>query len=901
MHRWILLSLLAVLPTLTFHAAPLEPEVVLSVQYDAEARTLEGTLEITWVPESDITYFSLLANLGAHANPHLSARHQDATYPYGFEPSRITVLSVERLTSEGATAVPFRLLALPPSWQTYSLEETVLAVDTERADQTESITLRCAFLTDAPRTTRGDEGITDGVLTWRFGWFPTLLPEAARIVENEGVIRYQDSSSFPLVFPWTRLSGTFTVPAGFHLLTGTDVLELSVDEASSQWQYTVANETPSRSLAIGLGQEYARYVLEGPTDIEVFYLPPHEREARLLATWAREILADFSARYGSYPRAKLRIAETPASGGQAFAADGIVWLSSRFFTHRDVLFPGALDRVTEFVLAHEIAHQWVGLGTGIDLDAEAWLSEGLAQYLSIRYFEDRYGAFGPNLFSPPVPGIAGEIVTRQWGYLNLREHFIELPYYLSLQAGFDEPLILPTENVQFGNARAVRLYDKGYLVARAIAAMIGDDAFERALGRAIEERRADLLDVRSFQSMLEDASGQSLETFFDFWVLEAGTADYSIRILDRRVEGDVHITRVRVARDGGVPQPVSVEATMASKATVRQSWDGEDRTSELEFTTPTAVDSVTIDPDHLMPDRDRLNNHSPVKFVAATNKNVLPLDAYVIAPDQASGGIILSHLDRLRVFISQTEASATVRMGRAHRLSIRASFTGTQLGARIAYAYTGYDQPETGSAATYWIPAHTLTVTGQRHVTPDGGLLSVRLDVTDLPSPDTSGVRTAMVRLASGVAQLQFTAFDELRLLPRMYLQAQGRLGVSSGQVPSVLMYTATEMKGVSLPRSPHLAVARFALDTAAGGAVPYSLFHIAMIDSVRSVFFFTMASRWTSPGDFGTTSIKAEAGLEQIIELSTLGGLLSLTARIGVATPVRGLGMTTIYGNLSF
>jgi hypothetical protein len=40
---------------------------------------------------------------------------------------------------------------------------------------------------------------------------------------------------------------------------------------------------------------------------------------------------------------------------------------------------------------------------------------------------------------------------------------------------------------------------------------------------------------------------------------------------------------------------------------------------------------------------------------------------------------------------------------------------------------------------------------------------------------------------------------------------------------------------------------------------------------------------------------------MEQTIELSTLGGLLSLSARIGVATPILGEGVTTLYGSISF
>jgi hypothetical protein len=899
-----------------------ESAYTLDVVYDADTRTIEGTFELQFTPETETAYFSLLANLDAIANPYVSPRQQDGVYPYGFEPSRITVLSMENITDREAEAVPFRTLAMPPSWQTYSLEHTVLAVDLSDVDGQSPIALRCRFITEAPRTTLGDQGITNGILTWRFGWFPMLFPEQSLIVEQAGVIGYdavigyEGKDSLPLVFPWAQLSATITIPSDSILIMGADHVEeldpiiASADESTDgsgestplTHSYDVRNDSPSRSLALTIGSDYESYRLESTTSVEVFYLPHHEGDARLIATLAVDILADYVARYGPYPRSSLTIVENPTPHGQAFAADGIVWLSTRFFTHRDVLFPGALNRVIEFVLAHEIAHQWVGLGTGIDLDAEAWLSEGLAQHLSVRYFEDQYGSFEPNVFAPQVPGIVGDFVKQQWGFFNLREHFVELPYLLSTRAGFDEELIKATKNVQFGNAESVRLYDKGYLVARAMAAKIGFEAFEQALARAIVERRADLLDARSFQALLEEESGQSLGEFFDFWVFGPGSADYSIRILDRGVEDGVHTTRVSVAREGGVAQPVTVEATMQSEGTVQQEWDGIDESTILEFTTPTIVASVAIDPDHNIPDTDRLNNHAPAKIVGAVNENVFPLDAYVLAPDQATGGVIFSHLDRLRIAVSQSAASASIKLERNHQLSIATSFATSQPTGHIAYTYTSYEQPETGSAATYWEPTYAFTVTGLRFLADGQPAVALMFSATHLPSIASSGMQSIMLRLTpQGMGQVELFAQYDGRIVPGVYLIGTARIGTSSGIVPQPLQFGVAELNSIVIPPSNHIAASKVALELPSPNGLPYSLFHLAMMDRARSRLFVTVGAGWTTPDEFGTTSPSIEAGMEQIFELSTLGGLISLTAQIGVATPILGEGVTTLYGRIRF
>ncbi|MBU1048963.1 hypothetical protein KKG90_02950 [Candidatus Bipolaricaulota bacterium] len=908
------LLLICVTPTLVNGAN--EPAYSLNILYDADARTLEGTFDLQFLPEAKTVYFSLLANLDADPNPYLSPRQQDTVYPYGFEPARISVLTVELITGNEVVPIPFRTLAMPASWQTYSLDDTALAVELPftESDLGTQVTLRCRFITEAPRTTMGDQGVTDGVLTWRFGWFPMLFPDQARIEVKDGVIGYAGQESLPLVFPWSQLSATITIPAKASLIMGADHIEEIVDPTAnidltkgsepsqSTRSYEVWNDSPSRSLALTVGTNYTSYRLESTAAVEVHVLPHHEADARLIATLALDILAEYVERYGPYPRLDLTIVENPTMHGQAFAADGIVWLSSRFFTHRDLLFPGALNRVIEFVLAHEIAHQWVGLGTGIDLDAEAWLSEGLAQYLSVSYFEERYGSFEPNVFAPQMPGIVGDFVKQQWGFFNLREHFVELPYLLATRAGFDEELIKATANVQFENVESVRLYDKGYLVARAIAAKIGFEPFERALTRAIVERRADLLDARGFQTLLEEESGQSLAEFFDFWVFGPGSADYSIRILDRAVNDGVHTTRVAVARQGGVAQPVIIEATMQSEGTVRQEWDGTSESTVLEFITPTLVAKVAIDPDHNLPDIDRLNNHAPVKIVGAVNENVLPLDAYVLAPDQGTGGITFSHLDRLRIMVSQAKATASIKIERNHALSIATSFTTPQLTGHIAYTFTAYEQPETGSAAAYWEAAYAFTLAGLRFVADGEPEFALSFRATHLPSIVRSASQSIMLRLApQGIGQVELSSAYQLRVVPGVYLIGTARIGTSTGAVPQPLQFAVSELRSILVPLSNHVAASKIALELPSPTALPYSLFHLAMIDRVRSRLFITAGAGWTSPDEFGTTSPSIEAGMEQIFELSTLGGLISLTAQIGIATPILGAGIATLYGGVSF
>jgi len=876
------------------------PEQHLDAVYDPIERTIRGRLDVTLDPATDSVYFLLFANLASERNPHVSNRVIDAEYPFGFEPAGLAVESVLVVQSESEIALPFRFLSIPPVFQTYSLEQSVLAVDVSSAGARPT-TIRIAFTTDAPRTSSGDSGVTKEILTWRLGWYPLLLDDQEGIVEEGGTVSFGSDAVFPLVLPWAGMDATLSAPADMALFSGGDEIESEEisEESSGLAVHRVRFASPARLFGVTIGDGYERFLLDGPIPVEVAYMAGHEEEARLFATYVREILANYEERFGPYPRERMTLVENPNTAGTAFAADGIVWLSSLYFTHRDVLLPGILNRFAEYVLAHEIAHQWFGLGTGVDLDADAWLSEGLAQYASISYFEARHGANGGNVFEIAGQGLLEEMVDRQFGFYNFREHQVELPYLITLWSGFDEAIVKSTPEVEYANEDVVRLYDKGYLVARAIAAAVGEETFDRALRAAYASARAGRLDTRGFQTLLEQEAGRPLDALFDAWLFGDVSADYAVEIASERRTETGYETTVTVARDGGIPQPVEVEVTLTSGATTRQTWDGTELEGQLFFRTPSRVRRATIDPEHRIPDRNRLNNNDPVKVLAVVDRAALPLDAYILSPNSA-GGFTFGWLDRFAVVVGESSASVTINEGRHHQYSGSVSIADDRLAGKFAYTYTVYHRPETGSAATYWEPDVELTIGARRLFSGDDPIWLLQLSALDLSSIAHSHAKSIAVGVTEGgAARLALSAFDEVRLLPQFYLQGVGTLGFSVGDLPSALRFSFSELRTDRLTSVPNKLTGEIALDLATESE-PYNLANLAMVDRTRTHLFLTGGLGWTTLGDLSTTIPYVEAGVEQILELSTLGGLLPFTVRLGIATPVSGNGMTVLYAEIS-
>ena len=195
-----------------------------------------------------------------------------------------------------------------------------------------------------------------------------------------------------------------------------------------------------------------------------------------------------------------------------------------------------------------------------------------------------------------------------------------------------------------------------------------------------------------------------------------------------------------------------------------------------------------------------------------------------------------------------------------------------------------------------------LSIVGERFVDAIlGPIHALRVETVIAAPPDPFRRHQIMIRMSPiGTAQAVFSIQDEVRLLPGIYLQAEASVGVSSGELPDSLQFKLTELRSIEAERSDHMAVGSLLLELPGAGNLPYSLFHLAMVDGVRTRGFVTCGAGWTTPDEFGTTSASIEAGLEQIVEMSTLGGMLSATVTLGFATPIRGAGEAVFYATIS-
>ena len=145
---------------------------------------------------------------------------------------------------------------------------------------------------------------------------------------------------------------------------------------------------PARDFAMHVSAQYRvrtamlRADTDGDITIYSYYLPEHERTGMRALDYAVTALKTYERRFGTYPYRELKIFET------ATIAGGIEYPMLAGVSSVNYEFEGGYF---EWLIAHEIAHQWWYNMVGSNPMTEAWLDEALTQYSASLYIEDRYG------------------------------------------------------------------------------------------------------------------------------------------------------------------------------------------------------------------------------------------------------------------------------------------------------------------------------------------------------------------------------------------------------------------------------------------------------------------------------------------------------------------------------
>jgi hypothetical protein len=299
--------------------------------------------------------------------------------------------------------------------------------------------------------------------------------------------------------------------------------------------------------------------------------------------YLKHSVEDFSRRWFPYP---YPVAINVAGGSSGMEYPG-------------VLFDGIDDKGAAlfWITAHEIGHTWFPMIVGFNERRNAWMDEGFNTFIDV-YESDTFGngVYGPKRDSEYAPG-GGNPVDE----------------ILPILADPEAPVIMTRADVILEKYRHPVTYFKSALGLILLREQIlGPERFDWAFRQFIRAWAFRHPAPSDFFRFMESEAGEDLSWFWRGWYFNNWTLDLAVKSVAYQ-DGDpakgalltfenhdrlVLPATVRVDfKDGSHEQLRLPAETWILKSVV---------TVPLDSRQPIA--KVTVDPDHVIPDKDRSNN-----------------------------------------------------------------------------------------------------------------------------------------------------------------------------------------------------------------------------------------------------------------------------------------------------
>jgi aminopeptidase N len=304
--------------------------------------------------------------------------------------------------------------------------------------------------------------------------------------------------------PQDKATYTFkvTVPEPY-VVAANGLLQEAVDSGeATTYIWEASDPTASYLVTVDIA-DYVIETEEGPDGLPIrnFYPPELAEDAEYDFGRTSEMIELFSEMFGPYPFEAYGVAiidDVPF----ALETQTLSIFSSSAVTGR---------RLSENVVAHELAHQWFGDSVSPAQWGDIWLNEGFATYgewVWLEYTEGR------EALDASVRDAYDVFSGRNWSDLPADE------VSKRLARRFPPPGAPPHDDLF--NAS---VYIRGGLTLHALRLRVGDDAFFDILRTYHERHRHGTATTADFIAVAEEISGQALDGFFEGWLYEQALPD----------------------------------------------------------------------------------------------------------------------------------------------------------------------------------------------------------------------------------------------------------------------------------------------------------------------------------------------------------------------------------------
>ncbi|MCC6793399.1 MAG: M1 family metallopeptidase [Thermomicrobiales bacterium] len=285
--------------------------------------------------------------------------------------------------------------------------------------------------------------------------------------------------------------------------TGSEVETSPVDNGELTRRFMSG---PVRDFVMAIDDDYqVEQIVVGETTVSSYFNPDSAERGAEVLTGGAQSLELFNELLGAYPYAELDLVQIDLGNGA-----GGVEFPQLMFIGGDYYSEGAAARTPpgflEFIVAHEVAHQWFYALVGNNQYQHAFTDEGISNFLTVVYFVETYGAE------------AGET---QVNY-NLKAS-----YFSVLFDDGDQVVDQPTDDFPSQRSYGATIYGKAALGFGELRDAIGDEAFFAALRDYIAEFRFEVAQPEDLLAAFDSAADVEIGELWRHWFEAAeGRDDY---------------------------------------------------------------------------------------------------------------------------------------------------------------------------------------------------------------------------------------------------------------------------------------------------------------------------------------------------------------------------------------
>ncbi|MGC2210127.1 MAG: M1 family metallopeptidase [Candidatus Korobacteraceae bacterium] len=332
--------------------------------------------------------------------------------------------------------------------------------------------------------------------------------------------------------------------------------------------------------------------------IRILMQPGHMATAPRYMQALKGTMHRFDEWIGAYPYPQITVVDPPhggeAAGGMEYPT--LITADTTWWMPKWLLEP-------EAVVEHEFGHQyWYGMVATNEFE-DAWMDEGINQYMEAKVMDSMYGQ--------DTSSVRSRLAT-------LGERGVDLMSYAPMADR--DPLSRPAWGFENSGSYGAISYSKTALMMLTLESLIGEKTVMHGLREYFERYRFKHPTPEQFTAAMNEAVGQDLDWYWkqaiygtetlDDRILSAGSERVDWYSAQPEKKGiTVYHNEVVVHRRGTFDLPVELAAKFDDGSTVREHWDGKDRWHRFSWDRKSKLVSAEVDPNHgYWLDRDPFNN-----------------------------------------------------------------------------------------------------------------------------------------------------------------------------------------------------------------------------------------------------------------------------------------------------